>query len=50
MCHAYATTDTRRFESTTRSVPLQGSVTRVRLVNESWVILEGLASASRRRA
>lgn len=44
MCHVYASTDPERYESTTRSVRLQGSVTSVRLENEFWEILDTLAS------
>lgn len=42
MCHMYASTDPTRYESTTRSVRLQGFVTSVRLENEFWTILEEL--------
>lgn len=44
MCHVYASTDPQRYESTTRSVRLQGSVTSVRLENEFWEILDCLAT------
>lgn len=44
MCHVYASTDPQRYENTTRSVRLQGSVTSVRLENEFWEILDGLAA------
>lgn len=44
MCHVYASTDPQRYESTTRSVRLQGLVTSVRLENEFWEILDGLAA------
>jgi len=44
MCHMYASTDPARYESTTRSVRLQGFVTSVRLENEFWTILEELAA------
>ncbi|WP_304526601.1 ribbon-helix-helix domain-containing protein [Halomonas sp. I5-271120] len=44
MCHVYASTHPKRYESTTRSVRLQGSVTSVRLENEFWDILDCLAS------
>ena len=44
MCHVYASTDPQRYESTTRSVRLQGSVTSVRLENEFWGILDCLAT------
>ncbi|WP_129142145.1 ribbon-helix-helix domain-containing protein, partial [Modicisalibacter coralii] len=44
MCHVYASTDPQRYESTTRSVRLQGCVTSVRLENEFWEILDGLAA------
>lgn len=44
MCHVYASTDPSRYESTTRSVRLQGCVTSVRLENEFWEILDGLAA------
>lgn len=43
MCHVYASTDPSRYESTTRSVRLQGFVTSVRLENEFWHILDQLA-------
>lgn len=45
MCHVYASTAPERYESTTRSVRLQGSVTSVRLENEFWDILDDLAAA-----
>lgn len=44
MCHVYASTDPSRYQSTTRSVRLQGYVTSVRLENEFWTILDTLAS------
>ena len=44
MCHVYASTDPQRYDSTTRSVRLQGSVTSVRLENEFWEILDSLAA------
>ena len=44
MCHVYASTDPQRYDSTTRSVRLQGCVTSVRLENEFWEILDGLAA------
>jgi len=44
MCHVYASTDSARYESTTRSVRLQGFVTSVRLENEFWQILDRLAA------
>lgn len=44
MCHVYASTDPQRYESATRSVRLQGSVTSVRLENEFWDILDDLAT------
>lgn len=44
MCQVYASTDPQRYESTTRSVRLQGSVTSVRLENEFWGILDCLAT------
>ncbi|SDL49463.1 Predicted DNA-binding protein, contains Ribbon-helix-helix (RHH) domain [Modicisalibacter muralis] len=44
MCHVYASTDPQRYENTTRSVRLQGSVTSVRLENEFWEILDDLAA------
>lgn len=44
MCHVYASTDPQRYDSTTRSVRLQGSVTSVRLENEFWEILDDLAA------
>lgn len=43
MCHVYASTDPARYECTTRSLRLQGSVTSVRLENEFWEILDDLA-------
>jgi len=43
MCHVYASTDPQRYECTTRSLRLQGSVTSVRLENEFWEILDHLA-------
>ncbi|TDB00399.1 DNA-binding protein [Halomonas marinisediminis] len=43
MCHVYASTEPERYECTTRSVRLQGSVTSVRLENEFWEILDQLA-------
>lgn len=43
MCYVYASTDPQRYDSTTRSVRLQGSVTSVRLENEFWEILDTLA-------
>lgn len=44
MCHVYASTDPQRYESTTRSIRLQGSVTSVRLENEFWEIIDDLAA------
>ena len=44
MCHVYASTDPLRYQSTTRSVRLQGFVTSVRLENEFWQILDQLAA------
>lgn len=44
MCHMYASTDPGRYDSTTRSVRLQGHVTSVRLENEFWSILDTLAA------
>jgi len=44
MCHVYASTDPKRYECTTRSLRLQGSVTSVRLENEFWTILDHLAN------
>ncbi|SEM34715.1 Predicted DNA-binding protein, contains Ribbon-helix-helix (RHH) domain [Pseudoxanthomonas sp. GM95] len=44
MCHVYASTEPSRYESTTRSVRLQGYVTSVRLENEFWGILDLLAA------
>lgn len=44
MCRVYASTDPQRYDSTTRSVRLQGCVTSVRLENEFWEILDTLAS------
>ncbi|MES1929195.1 hypothetical protein SADO_08062 [Salinisphaera dokdonensis CL-ES53] len=48
MCNIYASANPKRYESTTRSVRLQGFVTSVRLENEFWEILEGLAAAEGR--
>jgi len=42
MCEVYSSTPTERYESTTRSVRLNGFVTSVRLENEFWTILERL--------
>ena len=47
MCHVYASTDPWRYECTTRSVRLQGSVTSIRLENEFWDILDQLAQDQR---
>lgn len=44
MCDVYASTDPEYYDSTTRSVRLQGYVTSVRLENEFWDILEALAA------
>lgn len=44
MCYVYASTDPARYRSTTRSIRLHGCVTSVRLENEFWEILEGLAA------
>lgn len=43
MCHVYSSTHPQRYESTTRSIRLQGFVTSVRLENEFWSILELVA-------
>lgn len=47
MCHVYASTAPERYECTTRSVRLQGSMTSVRLENEFWEILDRLAHDQR---
>ena len=44
MCHMYASTDPAKYECTTRSIRLQGSVTSVRLENEFWDILNEIAA------
>lgn len=43
MCRIYASTDPRRYESSTRSVRLNGFVTSVRLENEFWDVLNLVA-------
>lgn len=43
MCEIYTSTTAQRYESTTRSVRLQGYVTSIRLENEFWGILDTLA-------
>lgn len=43
MCYVYSSTNPQRYESSTRSVRLQGFVTSVRLENEFWGVLELLA-------
>ncbi|GAB4351310.1 MAG: ribbon-helix-helix domain-containing protein [Gammaproteobacteria bacterium] len=44
MCHIYAGTDPRCYESAARSIRIHGHVTSVRLENRFWEILEELAA------
>ncbi len=45
MCEVYSSTPPQHYESTTRSVRLNGFVTSVRLENEFWDILERLCAS-----
>lgn len=45
MCHLYSSTSPSLYETTTRSVRIEGAVTSIRLENHFWNIIDDIAES-----